>query len=473
MNLAAGYNVSFTSFSFYYKSNTGGYIGWVMRINGTQVGSGVINPSGGNTLTFTGLQSLQNAVNNLTGTVTVTITLSSGNHSSSGAYRIDNFILNGYVTQIQNGGGGANATNGYRYGFNGKENDNDIALDNYDFDARIYDGRIGKWLSLDKVNKADRSSYQYCAANPVNYIDPDGKDEIHFYFIKKTKEVSVYSNGHVSFGQMQIGQMTAVAITVKKSGPDQFYHHAVSINTTSNTITDKITQFYPGNPSSRSGLTSESFLFWTRKDRDYATLIKYTNGNKALQDYFNQRASDKGVSEYDRGTYSSMKSDRHAYNFFAGVSHYGQLASAVFGTVSFGAGLIGGLRTALTLAGEGSVAGRIPAGFTKVTNIADVGNQEGLYLFKHSLRGNLPYVGETGQFATRMGQHTASGAYTPGTPLWFRPMTGSTPLQRMVQETQLIINLGGKYGQTQATANLIYSVSEKTNAAKSLGIVGF
>jgi len=37
------------------------------------------------------------------------------------------------------------AGNQYRYGFNGKEKNKDITSDNYDFGARIYDGRIGKW----------------------------------------------------------------------------------------------------------------------------------------------------------------------------------------------------------------------------------------------------------------------------------------------------------------------------------------
>jgi hypothetical protein len=93
-----------------------------MRINGIQVGSGTISPSGGNNLTFTGLQSLQNAVNNLTGTITVTITLSGGTHSASGSFRFDNFILNGYVQQLITN---PSTVKDYRYKFNGKEVDNE------------------------------------------------------------------------------------------------------------------------------------------------------------------------------------------------------------------------------------------------------------------------------------------------------------------------------------------------------------
>ena len=43
----------------------------------------------------------------------------------------------------------ANAGSGYRYRFNGKEKDYGIANDNYDYGARMYDGRIGRWLTVD------------------------------------------------------------------------------------------------------------------------------------------------------------------------------------------------------------------------------------------------------------------------------------------------------------------------------------
>jgi RHS repeat-associated protein len=73
---------------------------------------------------------------------------------------------------------------GYRYGFNGKENDNEVKGDgnSVDFGARIYDSRIGRWFSVDKITKPAFSSYQFAKGNPSNYIDPDGNDEIHFYY---------------------------------------------------------------------------------------------------------------------------------------------------------------------------------------------------------------------------------------------------------------------------------------------------
>jgi len=43
------------------------------------------------------------------------------------------------------------AGNGYRYGFNGKEIDKDISLGGQDYGMRIYDGRLGRFLSVDPM----------------------------------------------------------------------------------------------------------------------------------------------------------------------------------------------------------------------------------------------------------------------------------------------------------------------------------
>ena len=68
----------------------------------------------------------------------------------------------------------------YRYGFNGKEKDKDIAVGDYDFGARIYDGRIGRWLSVDPLEGKYPYVSPYCFVlnSPLLYIDPDGKDII-------------------------------------------------------------------------------------------------------------------------------------------------------------------------------------------------------------------------------------------------------------------------------------------------------
>ena len=70
------------------------------------------------------------------------------------------------------------AIDGYRYGFNGKENDNEVKGEgnNLDFGARIYDPRIGRWFSVDPdfAKSPSESPYIYAKDNPIYFIDPDG-----------------------------------------------------------------------------------------------------------------------------------------------------------------------------------------------------------------------------------------------------------------------------------------------------------
>ena len=65
-----------------------------------------------------------------------------------------------------------------RYRFSGKEEQGFAGLPWQDFGARMYDPDLARWTTQDPL--ADQylgiSPYAYCNNNPVNYIDPDGRD---------------------------------------------------------------------------------------------------------------------------------------------------------------------------------------------------------------------------------------------------------------------------------------------------------
>jgi RHS repeat-associated protein len=67
----------------------------------------------------------------------------------------------------------------YKYGFQGKEKDDELkgASNSYDFGARLYDPRVGRWLSTDPLESKDPSRSTFCAMadNPIKMIDPDGR----------------------------------------------------------------------------------------------------------------------------------------------------------------------------------------------------------------------------------------------------------------------------------------------------------
>jgi RHS repeat-associated protein len=67
-----------------------------------------------------------------------------------------------------------------RYGFNGKEVDSEINGNGnaYDFGARMYDARLGRWWSVDPLTSKypNLSCYSFVGNMPLIAIDPDGKD---------------------------------------------------------------------------------------------------------------------------------------------------------------------------------------------------------------------------------------------------------------------------------------------------------
>jgi RHS repeat-associated protein len=70
------------------------------------------------------------------------------------------------------------SSNEYRYGYQGKEKDDELkgSGNSYDFGARLYDSRVGRWLSMDPLAAqfADMSPYNAMGNNPINLVDPDG-----------------------------------------------------------------------------------------------------------------------------------------------------------------------------------------------------------------------------------------------------------------------------------------------------------
>jgi RHS repeat-associated protein len=77
---------------------------------------------------------------------------------------------------------GRKLSGGYRYGFNGKENDNEVKGEGnqQDYGMRIYDGRIGKFLSTDPLAKKypELSAYQFASNSPIENSDLDGAEAI-------------------------------------------------------------------------------------------------------------------------------------------------------------------------------------------------------------------------------------------------------------------------------------------------------
>jgi len=77
---------------------------------------------------------------------------------------------------------------GYRYGFNGQEQDNEITGSGNHNTAEFweYDTRVGRRWNVDPVTKPGESSYMVLSNSPIWKIDPSGDDD---YFNSQGKFV--------------------------------------------------------------------------------------------------------------------------------------------------------------------------------------------------------------------------------------------------------------------------------------------
>jgi RHS repeat-associated protein len=210
----------------------------------------------------------------------------------------------------------SNGNSSYRYGFGGKEKSDEISGEGnaYDFDARMYNPRLGRWFSTDAHPKAFSSPYNYVQNNPTNRIDPDGKDDIHFYFVTN----SITKTYGIGVNQRTLTFVThsSYILVEKNNQPDRFYQHRG----------DKTKEFYPFNLDSRSGLTQTSMPFSfgliNRNDRDVHTLAKYYDASPAFKNYLDNRLKDPRVKYSQNGSdYKNIFFPSRAnFNFWGTVS---------------------------------------------------------------------------------------------------------------------------------------------------------
>jgi RHS repeat-associated protein len=94
-----------------------------------------------------------------------------------------NDAFEAYLTQNAGGGGNSGtgaaiAGSGYRYGFNGKENDDEVKGEGaqQDYGMRIHDPRLGRFLSVDPITKEypELTPYQFASNTPNQAVDLDG-----------------------------------------------------------------------------------------------------------------------------------------------------------------------------------------------------------------------------------------------------------------------------------------------------------
>ena len=81
--------------------------------------------------------------------------------------------------------------------YNGKELDLMHGLNEYDYGARQYDPAIAQFTTVDPLCEKyyHISPYAYCGGNPVNRVDPDGRDFIIHYYYNNVEMTYTYMDG--------------------------------------------------------------------------------------------------------------------------------------------------------------------------------------------------------------------------------------------------------------------------------------
>ena len=100
------------------------------------------------------------------------------------------------------------SSNSYRYGFNGKEKDDELKGigNSYDFGARMLDPRVGRWFARDPLSQKYPydSPYMFSGNSPISMMDPDGE--------RKRKITLIYDES----GNLVDTQVTLVDLYVFK-----------------------------------------------------------------------------------------------------------------------------------------------------------------------------------------------------------------------------------------------------------------
>ncbi|WP_160114176.1 DUF6443 domain-containing protein [Aquimarina sp. AU119] len=84
---------------------------------------------------------------------------------------------NYYPFGLQHKGYNTQIISEYPYGYNGKEEQNELGLGWLDYGARNYNASLGRWMNMDPLASGYTpiSPYTYVANSPVRLLDPDGR----------------------------------------------------------------------------------------------------------------------------------------------------------------------------------------------------------------------------------------------------------------------------------------------------------
>jgi RHS repeat-associated protein len=178
-----------------------------------------------------------------------------------------------------------NAGSGYRYGFNGKENDNEIKGegDQQDYGMRIYDPRLGRFLSVDPITKKypELTPYQFASNRAIDGVDLDGLE------YKSAADWAQQNLANYTIHWDALSTVPSSFNTLKRSNWRNVINNVLFCAQSTSLVyaqgNSKVAEYLKAHhfESNRIGNTSGQFVAFTKYKTAYQFLIKPVEYNKA------------------------------------------------------------------------------------------------------------------------------------------------------------------------------------------------
>ena len=158
----------------------------------------------------------------------------------------------------------------YRYGFNGKENDNEVkgTGNQQDYGMRIYDPRLGRFLSVDPLTRyyPHLTPYQFASNNPILNIDLDGMEGVDY-----TKNIVLMSSGQPRFAKSDANNVAKNPIYTFMIDNTMYIKH-----------NDKLIQFNPSSAPTALGIAVVPGYYWALNIKSYSDALKNYTDNQLV-----------------------------------------------------------------------------------------------------------------------------------------------------------------------------------------------
>lgn len=132
----------------------------------------------------------------------------------------------------------------YVYGFNGKENDNEVKgeANQQDYGMRIYDPRLGRFLSVDPLAHSFpwNSPYTFAENDPINFVDLDGAEKASPGSVDMAKQLLRIVGKSIAQAQTQLSRATDESVKTRLS---------ISMELDKKTYTALMVFIYKNNPT--------------------------------------------------------------------------------------------------------------------------------------------------------------------------------------------------------------------------------